>query len=140
MEVFGHGCVERCKCHVAYDIDGDGGVMAETAADGVLVLRGGIELAINLELGLERDVYELEVTGDKGSLLLDGFTTLRKDGNPEPIVKASYGRRECIESLVRAVQGEDAADLISPRQARNAQRLLDAILSSKGEWVDISYD
>ena len=138
-ELFGHGCVERCKCTVTYD-DGHDGVMAETAANGILVLQSGIELELTLELGLDRDVYELEVKGEKDTLLLDGFTTLRKEGEDDPLVKATYGRRECIESLVRAVKGEDASDLISPRQARNAQRLLDAILSSHGEWIDISYD
>ena len=138
-ELFGHGCVERCKCTVTYD-DGDDGRMAETAADGILVLKSGIELSLSLELGLDRDVYELEVEGETGTLLLDGFTTLKKKGDNDPLVKATYGRRECIESLVRAVNGDDASDLISPRQARNAQRLLDAILSSNGEWIDISYD
>ena len=29
--------------------------------------------------------------------------------------------------------------LITPREGRNAQRLLDALLASNGEWLDVSY-
>ena len=29
---------------------------------------------------------------------------------------------------------------ITAREGRNAQRLLDAILSSGGEWLDVTYD
>lgn len=81
-----------------------------------------------------------QVVGKDRTLLLDGFTKLRYKDETDPIVTASYGRRECIESLLRAVDGEDASDIITPRQGRNAQRLLDAILASNGSWIDVAYD
>jgi hypothetical protein len=36
--------------------------------------------------------------------------------------------------------GKTETGLITPREGRNAQRLLDALLASNGEWLDVSYD
>lgn len=67
----------------------------------------------------------------------------------------SYGRVESVATLVNAVHtggpkgrrtpADTAAavgsgGLITPREARNAQRLLDALLTSNGAWVDVKYD
>ena len=150
-ELFGHECVERVRCEVTYgdDTADAAGVLAETAAAGVMCLKGGLELSVSLELGLEKDVYELEVAGARGALLLYDFRKLATvgDGFASPTIDAygalaggGYGRKECITALIRAADGLDAPDLITPRQGRNAQRLLDALLSSHGEWVDVRYD
>ena len=67
----------------------------------------------------------------------------------------SYGRAESVSTLVDAVHAGaeskrrtaadtanavDAGGLITPREGRNAQRLLDALLASNGAWIDVRYD
>ena len=149
-DLWGHGCVEAVRCEVEY-ADGADGALAETAADGAMRLRGGLEVAVSLELGLERDAYELEVRGDRGGLLMYDFRKLRALDGDEPFSSAAadayaelagggYGRKDCIKSLIRAADGLEAPDLITPRQGRNAQRVLDALLASRGAWVDVAYD
>ena len=107
------------------------------------------------------DHYELGVRGAQGALLLDSFTTLRRTApsrRKATLVKGgSYGRKECIAALLAAVAaGESgggeggrggsaegagaAAELITAREGRNAQRLVDAVIASDGEWVNVAYD
>jgi len=138
-ELFGHECVSRCCCSMTWG-DGEDGVEAETAADGILVLKDGLEIHLSLKLGLERDLYELEVVGEHDSLMLESFKQLKKPGQEKPLISASYGRKECIHALVREINGEIAHDIITPRQGRNAQRVLDALLSSRGKWQEVVYD
>jgi hypothetical protein len=82
----------------------------------------------------------------------------------------TYGRVECVTALTQAAAAAAAAAVARPgggtvvapidlvpeeeeeeagggsgggvsvRQGRNAQRLLDALLESGGEWVEVSYD
>lgn len=94
--------------------------------------------------------------GERGSLLLKDFCQLKRTAPVEEwlLQNGSYGRRESVDTLVEAVRSRLAAGLpgeprggpgsngglITVREGRNAQRLLDAILASDGEWVDISYD
>jgi len=56
------------------------------------------------------------------------------------VADASYGRVECVSELVAEVSEPGTGDLVTARQGRNAQRLLDAILASQGNWLDVSYD
>ena len=97
-----------------------------------------------------------QVQGERGSLLLKDFCQLKRTAPVEEwlLQNGSYGRRESVDTLVEAVRSRLAAGLpgeprggpgsngglITVREGRNAQRLLDAILASDGEWVDISYD
>ena len=169
----------RVRATVRYP-DGADGVAAEAAVDGDIEVRvGGLDGPLRLALSIStdgsglcasdgrKDHYQLQLDGERGALLLDGFTTLRRTaGGPLPLfgrggtlVKdGSYGRRECVASLLAAVKargggggggggGEVDAEevaaaerLITAREGRNAQRLVDAIRASNGEWVDISYD
>ena len=41
---------------------------------------------------------------------------------------------------VDAEEAAAAERLITTREGRNAQRLVDAISASNGEWVEVSYD
>ena len=180
-ELFGHGAVTRVRATVSYP-DGADGVAAETSVEGDLEVQGGLRLSLSISTdgsglcaGDGRDHYELGVEGERGSLLLDGFTTLRRIGGPffrrgTLVRDGSYGRRECVASLLAAVAacgGGSVADttaagggdggsgdydeasaaaassaelLITAREGRNAQRLVDAICASNGEWVEVSYD
>lgn len=160
-DLFGHGCVKRVQATVTYP-DGPEGTAAETSATGVLELGEGlppISLSVRTDLSEEEvaehqrvspgagaDVYELEVVGELGTLVLEDFAKLRRTA-PEAeagwvVEKGSYGRVECVQELVAAAAGGPDASTtgVTARQGRNAQRLLDAILSSGGEWTEVSYD
>lgn len=143
MECFGHGCVTKVKCDAVYP-DGPDGTAAETAASGVMVLDSGLEITMDVRTDSSvGDLYELEVVGEAGSLMLTGFSQLKKTapGEPEWIIeRGSYGRVESVTTLVDAARGGDGAGLITPREGRNAQRLLDALLASGDEWLAVSYD
>jgi len=150
-ELFGHGCIRSVKGEVAY-ADGLDGELAEESATGVLELVVDGK-ALNIQVSLlttgqteleaqKRDIYELEIHGDSGGALqLFDFAKLRDVASGEVLVpRASYGRRECVEELLAAVEGKNKSSRISAREARNAQRVLDAFLASRGEWTDICYD
>merc|ERR1712232_46295 len=150
-ELFGHGCIKRVKGEVAY-ADGLDGELAEESATGVLELAvDGKPLNIHVSLlttghteleATERDVYELEIHGDSGgSLQLFDFASLRDVASGEVLVpRASYGRRECVEELLVVVDGNDTSSVISAREARNGQRVLDTFLASRGEWLNVCYN
>jgi len=150
-ELFGHGCIKSVKGEVVY-ADELGGKLAEQSAKGVLALSvNGKPLNIQVSLlttgqteleALERDMYELEIHGDSGGCMqLFDFTSLRDVASGDVLVpRASYGRRECIEELLAAVEGKHDNSGISAREARNAQRVLDTFLASAGEWLDVCYD
>ena len=84
--------------------------------------------------------------GARGSLLLDDFTCLRRSTagsrRMKTVVNArGYGRKESITSLVQTIRGSAAAvPPVSAHEARNTQRVLDALLSSEGEWVNVVYE
>ena len=89
-----------------------------------------------------------QVVGESGALLLEDFSNLRRTAPAAEagwvVENGSYGRVECVQALVAATRngGSDAAEGggVTARQGRNAQRLLDAILSSGGQWLDVEYD
>lgn len=163
MELFGACCVGRVCAQVRY-ADGPTGSRAEAAAAGKLLLgeqAGRLSgLAIDLSVRTDSsagDVYELEVAGERGSLLLRDFCQLKRTAPGEEWLmrKGSYGRVESVETLVDAVRAAEAGPsgpgrataergtgggLITARQGRNAQRVLDAILASNGAWIDVIYD
>ena len=57
MELFGHGCVSRVRATVDY-ADGAGGVEAETGCSGVLELRCGLSVALEVRTdSLDGDAY-----------------------------------------------------------------------------------
>lgn len=155
-ELFGHGAVRRVSAKVSYP-DGPGGILAEESVDGVLELAPGsfdtvepVQIAVSVRttgqrdlLASGRDLYELEVRGSNGALRLVDFTSLTDERGRVLVDNAAYGRRECVTGLLAAVQGQPGAgaagSTITAREARNAQRVLDGLLSSGGEWVEISY-
>ena len=52
-----------------------------------------------------------------------------------------YGRRECIEAVVGAAAADAAAPpLVTAREARDAQRVIDAFSLSGGAWINVRYD
>ena len=155
MELFGHGCVKRVQATVTYP-DGAAGVAAESSAYGVLELQNGLSISLSVRTdlgaaeaaerearGARGDVYELEVVGETGALMLEDFSNLKRTAPAADagyiVENGSYGRVECVQALV-ARNGDDIGVGVTARQGRNAQRLLDAILSSEGQWLDVCYD
>ena len=164
QELFGTTCVRRVRARLAYADESaseQGQLLAETSADGVLELSNGlaIELSLRTDGGLaggEEDVTELRfefASGDaREELVLEDFTRLvhRKVGAPGSRASASktivgdggYGETESISSLVALARREEPSGgkPISAVEGRNAQRLLDAITASEGEWVEVKYE
>jgi predicted dehydrogenase len=146
-EIFGHGCIKRVNVTCEFP-DGVDGTAAETSAVGTIEMHDGFQIKLDVRTSEPRDLYELEVVGELGTLVLESFSKLRRT---TPTVgwelkEGNYGRIEAVTTLVSAVQGTAVPEgqmeggMISPREGRNAQRLLDAILASGGEWVDVSYE
>jgi len=165
-EVFGHGCVRRVRVTVGYPPAGaaavdDGMRPAEETASGTLELEDGMRIALEVttdgSVSGKEDVYELGVTGDDGAVVCDRFTALRSlgDDGKTLVPSGTYGRTECVDAFVEAIMSKqntneeyggavagDRAKLtpVSTREGRNAQRVLDAILRSGGEWIQVTYD
>ena len=156
QELFGRHCVKRVKARVVYDHDDD--ALAETAAEGTLELTDGLAIQMSLRTdgsGLAAangtDAHELrfsfpaEADGRAKQLVLEDFTRLRQDqdiNGPSRTIVADggYGETECIEGLVERIRGGGKADgVISAAEARDAQSVLDALLASGDEWVDVQY-
>eukprot|EP00964_Phaeocystis_antarctica_P078875 scaffold49079_cov62-Phaeocystis_antarctica.AAC.2 len=165
-ELLGHGAARRVRATVRY-ADGAGGAAAEIEVEGEIEMLDGLRVALSVRTdgsGLAADGddhYELGVRGAEGALLLDGFTSLQRTApsrRKATLVKGGgYGRKECVAALLAAVaagegsgagRGEGggaegevlAAELITAREGRNAQRLVDAVTASGGEWIDVVYD
>ena len=88
--------------------------------------------------------------GTREELVLEGFTRLvhRRMGVAGSALSASesrtivrdggYGETESILSLIALARREDPSGVgmpVSAAEGRNAQRVLDAITASEGEWV-----
>lgn len=165
-ELLGHGAARRVRATVRY-ADGAGGAAAEIEVEGEIEMLDGLRVALSVRTdgsGLAADGddhYELGVRGAEGALLLDGFTSLKRTApsrRKATLVKGGgYGRKECVAALLAAVaagEGSEAgggvgggaegevlaAELITAREGRNAQRLVDAVTASGGEWIDVVYD
>jgi predicted dehydrogenase len=169
-ELLGHGAARRVRAAVTYpdgasgeraEVEVEGEIeMAGGLRVALSVRTDGSGLAADGE-----DHYELGVRGAQGALLLDGFTTLKRTAPSRRkatlVEGGGYGRKECVAALLAAVaaggvgggeaargeggsggaEGEAvAAELITAREGRNAQRLVDALTASGGEWVDVLYD
>jgi predicted dehydrogenase len=164
-ELLGHGAARRVRATVTYP-DGASGSGAEIEVEGEIEMVDGLRVSLSVRTdgsGLAADGddhYELGVRGAEGALLLDGFTSLKRTApsrRKATLVKGGgYGRKECVAALLAAVAageagggeaGRDegggaegevvAAELITARQGRNAQRLVDAVTASGGEWVNV---
>lgn len=153
MELFGHRCVRRVRSTVVYP-PGDGDA-AEVSAEGELELSSGLAVRLSLRCdggGLAadgQDHYVLALEGDAGDRLeMFAFTSLRRvsPGRPARVLVdgASYGRVDCLtELLAAAADGAAPADgpgHITASEGRNAQRVLDAVLASGGDWLAVEYD
>ena len=75
---------------------------AESSAEGTIELKSGLQVALSVltdGTGLSAsdggDHYELTVSGEAGSLTLDGFTSLRRTlpKKAKVITSATYGRQ-----------------------------------------------
>ena len=145
-ELFGHGCVRRVRARLAYD--GTTEDAAETAADGLLELSNGLTVELRVTTdgsvsGAAEDLYDLVITGADSALALESFTALRRLGRRKKTIvrEGPYGRAECVHAFVAAAEAQEASPWkpVTPVEGRNAQRVLDALLGSSGEWVDVSY-
>ena len=68
--------------------------------------------------------------------------------SPEPqrwsttlVADGGYGETEVLDALVDAAErhADPEGRLVTAREARSAQRVLDALLASAGAWRDVSY-
>ena len=160
FELFGPRCVRSVSAEVSWP-DGEGGEGAEGAVRGVVVLESGVSIELSVSTdgeaeGLAEDRYELELVCDGGGLVLDAFTTLRRRGSAPRarhrtvVSGGGYGRTECVVALVDAIgragsradeecsEDEDRR-VVSAGFGRDAQRVVDGLLSSRGEEVLLSY-
>jgi predicted dehydrogenase len=133
----------------------------ETKATGVIELEGGalpsegIIVEFSVLTDAPGDLYELTIvptpelsSGEHKSLTLFNFVSLR-DQEGEVLVRNSpYGRKECVRTLVarakkintEGIAGDPTLSIVTARHGRNAQRILDAVLHSKGEYVAVEFD
>ena len=155
-ELFGHGAARRVRATVRYP-DGPDGSEAEAAVEGEIEMANGLTVTLSVRTdgsGLAadgEDHYELGVEGDEGALVLDAFTSLKRTAPPPQrgtlVEGGEYGRKECVAALLAAagagkggVGTAAAEELITAREGRNAQRLVDAVTASGGEWVEVCYE
>eukprot|EP01079_Euglenida_sp_SAG-EU17-18_P009710 gene9710-biopygen7129 len=146
LELFGHGSVARVCASVHFP-DGPAGHLAEDTAEGILELTTGVRISLSVRTDLRDstgDICQLEVQGSGGKLMLQNFTSLSmQSGSSEcyqPVLQnVSYGRTECIDALLEAIKraDRDTPKLVTPKQGRNAARVLDAILESNGTWIQV---
>ena len=116
MECFGDEFVTRVKADVTYP-DGADGTAAETAAPGLIELKSGLTIALDVRTDSQvGDVYELEVVGETGSLMLTSFSKLKRTAPVEEwiIEDGSYGRVESVTTLIDAVNGKLSVAYIAP--------------------------
>jgi hypothetical protein len=87
----------------------------------------------------------LQLNGTEGTRTLYDFTSLKNSDDGSVLIEnGGYGRAECVQELVQDVAAGGRANrpgskAVSLREARNAQRLLDTILASDGEWLEVQY-
>eukprot|EP01062_Namystynia_karyoxenos_P039468 TRINITY_DN28678_c0_g1_i1.p1 TRINITY_DN28678_c0_g1~~TRINITY_DN28678_c0_g1_i1.p1 ORF type:complete len:332 (+),score=102.85 TRINITY_DN28678_c0_g1_i1:72-1067(+) len=142
LEVFGGGSVAKVRCDIAY-ADGPSGTLCETTAEGTLQLCSGlaVELSVLTQAPVADDVSELELEGEGGGLLFYDWACLRDLAAPAgsvPLVEdQEYGRRDSVRSLHG--DGGAARPAVTAREARAAQRVIDALLRSNGRWTEVSY-
>jgi len=127
----------------------------ETSASGVIAFEGGdlppegLHVEFSVVTDAPGDMYELTITPDESSnsnnksLTLFDFVSLRNQNGKVFVRDASYGRKECVQALVAATIGsenETAPSVVTAQHGRNAQRILDAVVNSKGDYVAIDFD
>ena len=168
FELFGSQSVRRVKADVVWP-DGEAGCLAESEVKGLIEIvpsstSGGGVVAVESQpilLSLSvltngakihedgTDLYELELENAKnpelGSYLLHGWTSLRGNDGTEMVENATYGRKDCVHSLreaagYAAINSDNVVPGITAREARAAQLLVDGLLTSNGEWLQIDYN
>lgn len=144
-EIFGHESITRVKAVVTYP-DGAEGSDAESAVEGVIEIQSGVQILLSVktkETTATNDVYDLSIQGETGALNLFGFTNLEHVPSTGPrqllVDAATYGRVDSVQSVVTAIETKSHQGLVTAKQGRNAQRVLDAIVSSDGKWTQVLY-
>lgn len=133
----------------------------ETKASGVIELdlgalpSEGLHVEFSVLTDAPRDLYEMtvmptsEMSSEKNkSLTLFDFVSLRNKNGKVVVQNSPYGRKECVQALVarakkKKIEGmskDPTPSIVTARHGRNAQRILDAILQSKGEYLAIELD
>lgn len=140
LELLGHGTFRSAHCCLEYP-DGPDGILSEISCKGTLNFDRGDGVLLDVDIDIQtasalaaaagKDLYELHVTGSSGSsLTLYDFTRLRNEAG-DIVSGGSYGRTECIAELVKAVRENAAeANLVTPRQAHNAQLIVNSMKES----------
>eukprot|EP00546_Thalassionema_frauenfeldii_P016520 CAMPEP_0178900122 /NCGR_PEP_ID=MMETSP0786-20121207/3296_1 /TAXON_ID=186022 /ORGANISM="Thalassionema frauenfeldii, Strain CCMP 1798" /LENGTH=392 /DNA_ID=CAMNT_0020571087 /DNA_START=104 /DNA_END=1282 /DNA_ORIENTATION=- len=144
----------RAKVRATVDYPNHDGA-CETSASGVIAFEGGdlppegLHVEFSVVTDAPGDMYELTITPDESSnsnnksLTLFDFVSLRNQNGKVFVRDASYGRKECVQALVAATIGsenETAPSVVTAQHGRNAQRILDAVVNSKGDYVAIDFD
>lgn len=154
-ELFGVGSVKRVRATVTYP-DGPDGSMAESGVEGELELADGLIITLSIKTdgtGLAADGddhYNLELEMQHGGTLqLYDFTALRRRAHGGArrwktlVDRGEYGRTECVTTLCERIEcggtggGGQSDDRVTARDGREVQRVLDALLASGGEWVEL---
>jgi OHCU decarboxylase len=147
--------VERVCAQVQYPAtDGEvpAGETAETGVLGLMRLRGGVLLGVNLLSDVPSVDEELTLTayGTRGVIQLADFQNLRvsRDRGPlEPHEGRQVGARQLMSSefvvaaMAHAIrhdaQRPEAWNLVSIHTGEKIQRILNALRASEGAWIDI---
>ena len=142
LQCFGPRSVARVRANV--DFPADDPAAAETTASGTLELRSGLRIDLDMRTDVAgSDRYELEIVGEQGALQLENFAQLRRTAPVREwlVEEGSYGRAESVTTLVDAVKSRPTAGpgMVTARDGRDAQTVLDPVLGSGGEWVELEY-
>ena len=136
LELLNHAACTQVTCEVAYP---EQARLCEVSVLGSFALQTAGAAAVTVELDvqsvsseaqqLKKDIYELYVCYEDGnSYVLYDFTRLRDGSGAEVKVDGDYGRQACVRELIRAIAGEEDANIVTPLQANNALMLLNRIL------------
>ncbi len=131
--------MSACHAYSTYPQSDADNILCEESCSGYLEIGGltavnrvevDIQSASNFAIDAEKDIYELCVQGSSGQqLILYDFTKLRDGNGIDLISGGSYGRKEAVQEFVQAIRNRDAslANLVTPRQAFNAQKIIHAM-------------
>jgi predicted dehydrogenase len=135
----------QLECQTVYP-DGPDGTQCESSCDGSFVLGYTLltdgeqqQRQVRVEFHIEstseeavqrgKDIYELHVIGSEQSLVLYDFTRLKVVGSETDLVVGTYGRKDFVQDLITCIRANsrDAADIVTPQQAANCQRIISAL-------------
>lgn len=132
LEIVGFDSIRNITANTVY-ADGPEGKLCESESKGVIELQNGVKVLVEVEstnqdaITAGKDTYELHAIGDNGKfLVLYDFVMLRDGQTNEDLISGGYGRRECIEEMVKAIRAQDrsVANLITPAQAQRVQQTI----------------